>query len=308
MVNFNSLQFETAISDGSMQQSIGHFCQSILERGLTPSQIIDAAREGDIDGNGTLDLHEFMDVCWLKLRLRLDSVHLIDMFCSCDTNGDGVLDFDEFQQGLERAQTIANESFFAMRKLPAARGDEPTRLVALVAHNNMKPSMMNFVAKHIDFFKTVSIVTTGSTGSALEKKLGLTVACKVASGPLGGDQEIGGMITNDAVAASFFFIDPLSAHPHEADIRALTRICEVHNVPCATNPSSAKALVHSFTTNEEFRLTLSKYITANTESDVVAAYMENQKKIIEAVAKHRSLGVSGQLSELSTSDPNPNPN
>ena len=132
------------------------------------------------------------------------------MFCSCDTNGDGVLDFDEFQQGLERAQTIANESFFAMRKLPAARGDEPTRLVALVAHNNMKPSMMNFVAKYIDFFKTVSIVTTGSTGSALEKKLGLTVACKVASGPLGGDQEIGGMITNDAVAAAFFFIDPLS--------------------------------------------------------------------------------------------------
>ena len=230
------------------------------------------------------------------------------MFRSCDTNGDGVLDFDEFQKGLERAQTIANHSIFAMRKLPAARGDEPTRLVALVAHNNMKPSMMNFVAKHIDFFKTVSIVTTGSTGSALEKKLGLTVACKVASGPLGGDQEIGGMITNDAVAASFFFIDPLSAHPHEADIRALTRICEVHNVPCATNPSSAKALVHSFTTNEEFRLTLSKYITANTESDVVAAYMENQKKIIEAVAKHRSLGVSGQLSELSTSDPNPNPN
>ena len=73
MVNFDSLQFETAISDGSMQQSIGHFCQSILERGLTPSQIIDAAREGDIDGNGTLDLREFMDVCWLKLRLRLDS-------------------------------------------------------------------------------------------------------------------------------------------------------------------------------------------------------------------------------------------
>jgi methylglyoxal synthase len=120
----------------------------------------------------------------------------------------------------------------------------------------MKKSMMVFVASHLDFFRTVSIVTTGSTGGALEKKLGLTIArkvraCKiiqsaratcgsdmqistnhplrvrggcvgllswrwqVASGPLGGDQEIGGMITNDEVACVFFFIDPLSAHPHE---------------------------------------------------------------------------------------------
>ena len=75
--------------------------------------------------------------------------------------------------------------------------------------------MMNFVAKHRDFFKTVQITTTGSTGAALEKKLGLKIARKVASGPLGGDQEIGAMITTDDCGAAFFFIDPLSAHPHE---------------------------------------------------------------------------------------------
>ena len=70
-----------------------------------------------------------------------------------------------------------------------------TRLVALVAHNEMKPTLMSFVASHLEFFREVKVVTTGSTGMALEKALGLKVANKVSSGPLGGDQEIGAMVT-----------------------------------------------------------------------------------------------------------------
>ena len=147
----------------------------------------------------------------------------------------------------------------------------------------MKPSMMAFVAKHRDFFKTVQIVTTGSTGASLEKKLGLKIARKVASGPLGGDQEIGGMITTDDVAAAFFFIDPLSAHPHEADIRALTRICEVHNIACATNPISGAALCYAFCNNNRHMLLLSKFKKTNT-SDVVANYKKQQAAVISAVA------------------------
>ena len=76
------------------------------------------------------------------------------------------------------------------------------------------------MAKHRGFFKTVQITTTGSTGGALEKKLGLRIGRKVASGPLGGDQEIGGFITKDECAAAFFFIDPLSAHPRAAGVPA----------------------------------------------------------------------------------------
>lgn len=157
------------------------------------------------------------------------------------------------------------------------------QLVALVAHNNMKPSMMNFVAKHRDFFKTVQITTTGSTGGALEKKLGLKIARKVASGPLGGDQEIGSMITTDDCAAAFFFIDPLSAHPHDADIRALTRICEVHNCACATNPISGDALVHAFMTSPDHKAALQKS-SQRGASDVVNTYLQGQQAVITSVA------------------------
>ena len=144
--------------------------------------------------------------------------------------------------------------------------------------------MMAFVAKHRDFFKTVQITTTGSTGGALEKKLGLLIGRKVASGPLGGDQEIGGFITKDECAAAFFFIDPLSAHPHEADIKALCRICEVHNTPCATNPSSGDALVYAFR-HDPSTMALLEKTGKRGESDVVGVYKEGQKKVIAAVAK-----------------------
>ena len=160
-----------------------------------------------------------------------------------------------------------------------------TKFVALVAHNNMKPSMMNFVAKHFDFFKTVQITTTGSTGDALETKLGLKIAHKVASGPLGGDQEIGAMITTDDCGAVFFFIDPLSAHPHDADIKALTRICEVHNCPFALNPSTGDALTYAFINSRPyFDAYLYKKVERG-ESDVVKKYKADQKAVISSVAK-----------------------
>ena len=139
-----------------------------------------------------------------------------------------------------------------------------------------------------DFFKTVQIVTTGSTGSALESKLGLQVSAKVASGPLGGDQEIGSKITNDEVAACFFFIDPLSTHPHEADICALTRICEVHNTACATNPATGEALVHAFLHSPAHSEMLYK-THKRCESMVVSVYKEEQKKVITKVAQKKSL-------------------
>lgn len=160
---------------------------------------------------------------------------------------------------------------------------EDTLLIALVAHNNMKRSMMTFVARHREFFKTVNIITTGSTGTALETKLGLTIKQKVASGPLGGDQQIGGLIASHDVAGVFFFIDPLSAHPHAADIRALTRICEVHNCACASNVIMGEALVHAFRTSHMHQNLLHK-ATKNRKSSIVKAYLGNRKKVIKAVA------------------------
>ena len=125
------------------------------------------------------------------------------------------------------------------------------RMIALVAHNNMKKAMLDFVRKYQTFFDQIHIVTTKSTGLSIENGLGIKILKKVSSGPLGGDQEIGAMVTNDLIAGVIFFVDPLTPHPHQDDVRALMRICDVHNCPIATNPMSGEALVHAFQTSQE---------------------------------------------------------
>ena len=85
-------------------------------------------------------------------------------------------------------------------------------------------------------------MATGSTGSMLHNELGLEVEC-VEHGPTGGDLIIGGRATQGEIEAILFFRDPLTAQPHEPDVNALMRVCDVHDVPLATNPSSAEAVV-----------------------------------------------------------------
>jgi len=221
------------------------FADCLLLRWMTAEQVV---TEADGDMSGDIDLDEFSDLCLNTLRLPFTAVEVAEVFRAVDVDGSGTCSVDEMTNCIENASKKLEETRLEgfMKGVLEADERQDTKLVALVAHNNMKPSMMNFVAKHRDFFKTVQITTTGSTGAALEKKLGLKIARKVASGPLGGDQEIGAMITTDDCGAAFFFIDPLSAHPHDADIKALTRICEVHNCPFALNPSSGDALTHAF--------------------------------------------------------------
>mmetsp|Transcript_4057 Transcript_4057/g.10703 ORF Transcript_4057/g.10703 Transcript_4057/m.10703 type:complete len:348 (-) Transcript_4057:75-1118(-) len=262
------------------------FANHLLFRWMTAEQII---READADLSGEIELDEFTDLCRNTLRLPLSDGQIQECFEQVDADKSGACSPVELQRAIEAAMKTMEVKMMIANRPAASEADarQDTKLVALVAHNNMKPSMMSFVAKHRDFFKTVQIVTTGSTGAALEKKLGLKIARKVASGPLGGDQEIGGMITQDEVAAAFFFIDPLSAHPHEADIRALTRICEVHNCATATNPVSGEALVHAFTTSPTHIGLLYKE-ASRVESDVVAKYKKDQAAVISSVAAARA--------------------
>jgi methylglyoxal synthase len=86
-------------------------------------------------------------------------------------------------------------------------------------------------------------VATGTTGLILYKTTGLVLSRKVKSGPLGGDQAIGSMISTDNIRGVLFFRDPLSSHPHHADIEALGRLCDVYQIHFATNPSTAKAVL-----------------------------------------------------------------
>ena len=123
---------------------------------------------------------------------------------------------------------------------PAERGGK--HQVALIAHDKKKLELALFALGHRELLARFHLVATGTTGSILQKQTGLKVE-RVLSGPLGGDQQIGARIALEQVRAVFFFRDPLTAQPHEPDVSALVRLCDVHDIPLATNPASAEALV-----------------------------------------------------------------
>ncbi len=117
--------------------------------------------------------------------------------------------------------------------------------IAIIAHDTKKVDMVGFVRDHIEFFKSqnIALIATGTTGSYLEKA-GLDVE-KMASGPLGGDAQIASRIVEGQVDMVIFFRDPLGKHPHEVDVSMLMRLCDVHNIPLATNPAAAKRFIDS---------------------------------------------------------------
>jgi methylglyoxal synthase len=114
--------------------------------------------------------------------------------------------------------------------------------VALIAHDKKKDALAGFVAQNREVFARYGLVATGTTGRVISERTGLQVE-RLLSGPLGGDQQIGALAAQNQVAAVFFFRDPLTAQPHEPDVSALLRICDVHDVPLATNRASAEALL-----------------------------------------------------------------
>lgn len=116
--------------------------------------------------------------------------------------------------------------------------------IALVAHDNKKAEMVSFVMKRLDFFNLdqVEIFATGTTGKYIFDA-GVKKVNKMLSGPMGGDAQIASMIVEKKIDGLIFFLDPLDVHPHQVDVSMLLRICNVHNIPVATNYSTAKALI-----------------------------------------------------------------
>jgi len=114
--------------------------------------------------------------------------------------------------------------------------------IALIAHDKLKPTMVEFVRRHRETFAQHDLVATGTTGRLVSEATGLPVFCYL-SGPLGGDQQIGSEIASERIDCVFFLRDPLTAHPHEPDVSALLRLCDVRSIPVATNPGTATALI-----------------------------------------------------------------
>ncbi len=116
-----------------------------------------------------------------------------------------------------------------------------TRL-ALIAHDEKKPDLIRFVREHESRLAECELIGTGTTGKRITEETSLTVE-RMASGPLGGDMMIGAEVAKDALDGVIFLRDPLRAQPHEPEITALLRICDVQDTPLATNLASATCLI-----------------------------------------------------------------
>jgi methylglyoxal synthase len=114
--------------------------------------------------------------------------------------------------------------------------------IALIAHDKKKADMVALAADYKKFLSQCTLLATGTTGQRLADEVGLTVE-RMLSGPFGGDLQIGAQLAEGKVDCVIFLRDPMTPQPHEPDINALVRCCDVHDVPCATNLSSARLLL-----------------------------------------------------------------
>lgn len=113
-----------------------------------------------------------------------------------------------------------------------------TATIALIAHDGKKDDMVRFVRTHRELLARFQLIGTGTTGERITQATGLPVE-RMLSGPVGGDAQIAARTAEGKVAAVIFLVDPLYAHPHEPDIQSLLRICNVYNIPLATNEATA---------------------------------------------------------------------
>lgn len=116
------------------------------------------------------------------------------------------------------------------------------KTIGLVAHDDKKDDMVAFARAHAERLKAFTLVGTGTTGGRVASETGLAVLA-LKSGPLGGDAQIGAMIAEGRLDALIFFIDPMSALPHDVDVKALTRLATLYDIPVAYNKSTAEAVL-----------------------------------------------------------------
>ena len=115
--------------------------------------------------------------------------------------------------------------------------------IALIAHDKKKNEIIELAKKYRDVLAGYELYATGTTGTLIMGETGLSIH-RMKSGPLGGDQQIGAMLANGELDLIIFLRDPLTAQPHEPDVSALLRLCDVHNIPVATNIATAEMLIH----------------------------------------------------------------
>ena len=118
--------------------------------------------------------------------------------------------------------------------------------IALIAHDNLKPAIVDWARRHREVLEKFDLVATGTTGALIESQVGLQIQ-KMKSGPLGGDQQIGARVAEGRIHALIFFWDPMSPHPHDVDVRALLRLTVLADIPVACNAASADLMMEALT-------------------------------------------------------------
>ena len=121
--------------------------------------------------------------------------------------------------------------------------------IALIAHDGKKDDIVRFAKTHADHLATLHLIATDTTGTRIAETSGLSVE-RLRSGPYGGDAQIAAKVADGEVATVIFLVDPLYAHPHEPDIQGLLRICNVYNVPVATNEATARYILAGLISND----------------------------------------------------------
>ena len=180
--------------------------------------------------------------------------------------------FDEtsvLRRALAISRTSRGYSDDTFAHHPAGMTAPAVRRIALVAHDNMKPDLLEWAEYNRATLSAHELIGTGTTGRLVSERLGVPVRL-LLSGPLGGDQQLGALIVDQAIDLLIFFWDPLEPQPHDPDVRALLRVAVVWNVPVACNRATADHLISS-------------PLVASTYSPALPDYADHNDRVIAEV-------------------------
>ena len=152
--------------------------------------------------------------------------------------------FGYLSKPFREADLVAAIRMAGGRSWPSANPEIPRLQIALIAHDGKKDELLTLVGEQLPLLRTASLVATETTGRLIEGQFALQVH-QQASGPQGGDLQIGALVARGGVDLVVFLRDPLAVHPHEPDIQALLKVCDTYDVPLATNTSTAKLCLES---------------------------------------------------------------